>query len=69
MKSTGYSCPILVKLQFLDKRFKNTQKSNLMKIRPVRAELFRADGQTDNDKSRFSQFANAPQNELERRPH
>ena len=25
----------------------NTQKSNFMKIRPVEAELFRADGRTD----------------------
>ena len=42
---------------------KNTQMSNFMKIRPVRAELFhedgRADGQMDRHNegnSRFSQF-------------
>jgi len=38
---------------------KNTEISNLMKIRPVRAEMFHADRQTDrNDEadSRFSHF-------------
>jgi hypothetical protein len=31
----------------LDKLSKNAQKPNLMKIRPVEAELFHAEGQTD----------------------
>ena len=33
-------------LNFLGRLSKNTEISNLMKIRPVGAELFRADGQT-----------------------
>jgi hypothetical protein len=37
-------------LNFLDIFFKNTQISNFMKIRPVGAELFHADGQTDMTK-------------------
>jgi hypothetical protein len=38
-----------------------------MKIRPVRAELFHADGRTDRHdeaKSRISNFANRPKNEI-----
>jgi hypothetical protein len=46
-----YSCHILIKQTLLDKFSKNPQTSNFMKIRPVGAELFhangRADGQTD----------------------
>ena len=41
---------------------KNTQISNFMKIRPVAAELFHADGQTDRHGEvniRFSQFCKA----------
>jgi len=59
--------PILMDLYFPRQIFKNTQISNFTKIRPVGAELFHADGQTDgrmdrrtdrHDKtsSRFSQF-------------
>ena len=36
------------KVNFLDRFSKNTQISNLMKVRPVAAELFHADGRTDN---------------------
>jgi hypothetical protein len=38
--------------------------SNLMKIRPVGAEMFPADGQTDMTKltAAFRNFANAPEN-------
>jgi len=47
MKSTRYSCQILIKLEFSGQ----TQISNFIKIRPVGAELFhtaeRTDGQTD----------------------
>jgi hypothetical protein len=46
-------------LNFCDRVLKNTQVSNCMKIRPVGAELFHADGQTDKHdeaKGRFSQF-------------
>jgi hypothetical protein len=40
------------KLNFLDRFSKNTQMSNLMKIRRVGAELFHADGQTDGQTDR-----------------
>jgi hypothetical protein len=44
MLSACYSCQILSKLEF--SRFsKNIQISNVMKIRPVGAELLHADGQ------------------------
>ena len=52
-------CPILMKLKFLDKVRKNTQIQNLMKIRTVGAELFRADRRTnghDEVDGDFSQF-------------
>ena len=50
-----------IKLEFYQQFFgkKNLEISNFMQIRPVGAELFRADRQTDrHDKanSRFSQF-------------
>jgi hypothetical protein len=43
---------------------KNTQISNFMKIRPLGAEMFHADGRTDVTKIRvaFSNFANARRN-------
>jgi len=37
-------------LNLLDRLSKNTKISNFMKIRPVGAELFHADGQTDMTK-------------------
>jgi hypothetical protein len=62
MKSTRYSCPILIK-HFLDIFSKYTQISNFKKIRLAEAELChvggRTDGRTDRyDKAnvRFSQF-------------
>jgi hypothetical protein len=44
---------------FLDRFSKNTQISNLVQIRPVRAELFHADGRTDRQTwwSQLSLFA------------
>ena len=45
---------------FLDRLLKSTQISNFKKIRPLGAELFHTDGQTDRKhdeaNSRFSQF-------------
>ena len=38
---------ILVRLNFLGRVSKNTRISNFMKIRPVGAELFDAEGRTD----------------------
>jgi hypothetical protein len=48
-----------MQLDFPDIFSKNPQISNFMKIRPVTAELFHADGRTDGHgeaNSRFSQF-------------
>jgi hypothetical protein len=50
MLSTHYSCRILIQLEFSRQISKNTQIPNLIKIRPVDAELFHADGQTDMKK-------------------
>jgi len=47
------------KINFLDSFHKNTQMTNIMKIRLVGAELFHADRRTDGhdeENSRFSQF-------------
>jgi len=56
---------------FLDRFSKNTQISNLMKMSPVGAELFHADGRTDMKKLivAFRNFANAPENYLNFPPH
>jgi hypothetical protein len=60
MYSTRFSCQILMKLEH---SLQTSHKSKFMKIRPVGAELFRADGWTDgrSDRhdeaySRFSKF-------------
>jgi hypothetical protein len=42
-------------LNFLNKFSKNTQISNLMKIRPVGAELFYADGRTYGQTDRWTE--------------
>ena len=49
-------------MNFLDRFWKNTQIQNFMKIRPVGAELFHADGRTDMTKLKvaFRNIANAP---------
>jgi len=45
MKSTRYSCRVLMKSDFFFRQiFENTAISNFTKIRPVGAELFHADG-------------------------
>ena len=48
----------------MDKFEKNTQISNFMKIRPVRAELFHVDGRADMTKLMVvsRSVANAPKN-------
>jgi hypothetical protein len=46
------------------------QLSNLMKIRPVGAELFHADRRTDMKlRATFRAFANAPKNEDDKYQH
>ena len=63
MYSTLYFSPILMKPYFIDRFSKKFQIINFMKIRPVGAELFHADRQTDRQterhdetNSRFPQF-------------
>jgi hypothetical protein len=57
-----------MKLEFSRQIFKNSQISNFMKIRPVGAELFQAEGQTDGQTVMtkplvsFRNFTNAPKN-------
>jgi len=46
MKSTHYSCPILIKLECSRQILKNPHTSNFTKIRPAGAKLFHADRQT-----------------------
>jgi hypothetical protein len=72
-----YSCRILMKLEFSGQILeKNILLSNLMRIRPVGTQLFRASRQTDAQTGRqtdrqtdmtklivaFSNFANVPKN-------
>ena len=48
MLSTRYSCQILIKVGFFyGFSEKKLEVSNVMKIRPVGAQLFRADSRTD----------------------
>jgi len=54
-----------MKLEFSRKIIENAQISNTMKIRPMGAQVFRADRYTDRHEAanrRFSQFTNAPKN-------
>jgi len=57
-----YSCQVLLKLEFSRQNFKNAQISNLMKIRPVTAELFHVDKHTDISRLvvAFRNFMNWP---------
>jgi len=61
-----------MRLEFSRRIFekKNTHISNFMKIRPVGAESFRADGRTDmtNLTEAFRKFANAPKNNRRNSP-
>jgi len=45
-------------LNFIDIFSKNTQISNFIKIRPVGAELFHADGWTDGETERWTDIKN-----------
>jgi len=47
MQSTRYSYPILMKLEHFRQIFEKYPNINFMKIRPMRAELFRGDKWTD----------------------
>ena len=47
MQNTRYSCQILVKLEFSRQIFENYLHIKFHETRPVGAELFHADGQTD----------------------
>jgi hypothetical protein len=62
MYSCRYSCHILMKLSFSQQIFRKILISNFMKIRPLEAELFCADRQTDmvNLIVPIRNFANAP---------
>jgi hypothetical protein len=54
-----YTSQILIKPELSRQIFKNTDVSDFIKIRPVGAVLFHADGQTDRHgeaNSRFPQF-------------
>ena len=61
-----YSCPILMKLYFLDRFSKNYQMSNFMKICPVAAELFHTEDGRKGRRTKiifaFRNFANSPKN-------
>ena len=61
MLSTRYSCRISMKLELSPQIFEKTQVSSFIKIRPVGAELFHADGQTDMTELivAFRNFGNA----------
>jgi hypothetical protein len=61
VKYLFFSFPIVRHLNFLNIFSKNSQISNFMKLRSMRAELFHADGQTDMTKLTvaFRNFVNA----------
>jgi hypothetical protein len=64
MSSIRYSCHALPKLQCSRHILKNTQISYFVKIWPVGATLFGADGQTEMTKLivAFRNFVKAPKN-------
>ena len=66
MQSAGYSCPILMKLEFSRQIFEKASNINFfMKIRPVGAKLFHAEGRAYMTELivAFRDFENAPKNE------
>jgi hypothetical protein len=52
MQSSCYSCEILMKFELYRQVFEKYQILNIMKIRPVGAELFHADGRADGETDR-----------------
>jgi hypothetical protein len=57
MYSARWSCQTSVELNSLDRFSKNPHISNFIKIRPVRAELFHADGKTDGHDEANNSFS------------
>jgi hypothetical protein len=59
-QSSRYSSQISIKLEYFQTDFLDSQMSNFIKIRPVGAQLFHAEGQTDttNRSAAFRNFAN-----------
>jgi hypothetical protein len=59
-----------MKLEYSQQNFEKYSVSNFIKIRPVGAELFHADGQTDRQtdmtklRVAFRHFANAPKTSI-----
>jgi hypothetical protein len=62
MYSTRYSCPLIIKLEFLLQILEDPHILSFIKIRPVGADLFHAEGRTHITKLivTFRNFANAP---------
>jgi hypothetical protein len=77
MYNNGYSCQIVIKLEFSRQSFEKSSNNTFYQNRPVAAELFHADRQADGRtegrmdsrtdmtklKVAFSYFANAFKNE------
>ena len=51
-----------MKIEFSGRVLENTPISNFMKIRPVGAELFHADGRTHDEAVAFRSFPDSPKN-------
>ena len=56
-RSTRYSCQIFMNLKFSLRRSEKYSSIKFMKIRPVWAELFHADGRTDRHEEANSRFS------------
>ena len=68
LQSNRYFCKILIKLIFSRQNLEKTQITDFIKVRPVGAELFHEDGQTDGQTDMtnltvaFRSFANSTKN-------